>query len=260
MAKESPVKWEQLLQEAVSKPGTINQAYRAFHSYSTGNQLLALWQCHSRGMPVGPISTYSGWQSKARYVKKGEKALTLCMPCSFTKKSTDDNGDEQEDHVNIFVYRNNWFVLSQTEGQDVVVESPPTWDHVKALEARGIEQVDFDHMNGNCQGFAQDRKISVSPIAANPLKTSIHEIAHVILGHTVERMEDGDFTPRNTKEMEAEAVTLIVLDSLDLPGGDDCRGYIQSWYGQQAIGEKEARRIFTASDKILKAGQKGDVK
>lgn len=72
----------------------------------------------------------------------------------------------------------------------------------------------------------------------------------------MKRMEDTEVIPRNVKEMEAEAVTLIVLDSLGLEGAEDCRGYIQSWYGGNAIGEKEARRIFTASDKILKAGQK----
>ncbi len=258
MAREAPVKWEELLQEAVNKPGTINAAYRAFHNYSTGNQLLALWQCASRDLEVGPICTYPGWQSKGRHVLKGEKAITLCMPCSFTKKTVDENGQEEEDHVSIFIYRPNWFVLSQTEGQDVVIESPPDWNHVKALANLGIETVVFDHTNGNCQGFAFEKKIAVSPIAVNPLKTTVHELAHVVLGHTVERMEDGDFTPRNTKEMEAEAVTLIVLDSLGLEGGEDCRGYIQSWYDSNVIGEKESRRIFTASDKILKAGQKGE--
>ena len=32
----------ELLQKAVTEPGTISQAYRQFHSFSLGNQLLAL--------------------------------------------------------------------------------------------------------------------------------------------------------------------------------------------------------------------------
>jgi hypothetical protein len=38
-------KWSALLVEAVNKPGTIMKAYSAFHSYSIGNQILALVQC-----------------------------------------------------------------------------------------------------------------------------------------------------------------------------------------------------------------------
>jgi hypothetical protein len=38
-------KWSALLVEAVSKPGLIMKAYSNFHSYSIGNQLLALVQC-----------------------------------------------------------------------------------------------------------------------------------------------------------------------------------------------------------------------
>ena len=43
-------KWSALLIEAVTKPGLIMKAYRAFHSYSTGNQILALVQCQMRYM------------------------------------------------------------------------------------------------------------------------------------------------------------------------------------------------------------------
>ena len=51
-----------LLHEAVNKPGTIMRAYSAFHSYSLGNQLLALIQCRLRGIKPGPINTFPKWQ------------------------------------------------------------------------------------------------------------------------------------------------------------------------------------------------------
>ena len=69
-----------LLQSAVHEPGTLSQAYRQFHNYSLGNQLLALSQCHDRGIPPGPLNTFPGWKALGRHVRKGEKALTLCMP------------------------------------------------------------------------------------------------------------------------------------------------------------------------------------
>lgn len=33
------------------------------------------------------------------------------------------------------------------------------------------------------------------------------------------------------------------------------RGYMQNWYQGSAVPEKSARRIFSAADKIMKAGQ-----
>ena len=73
-------KWSALLVEAVNKPGMIMEAYSAFHSYSIGNQILALVQCQMRGLEPGPINTFPGWQALGRTVKRGERALILCMP------------------------------------------------------------------------------------------------------------------------------------------------------------------------------------
>jgi hypothetical protein len=58
-------KWVVLLVEAVNKPGLIMEAYSAFHNYSIGNQILALVQCHLRGLQPGPIHTFPKWQTLA---------------------------------------------------------------------------------------------------------------------------------------------------------------------------------------------------
>src|SRR6266516_6645570 len=78
--------WEQLLRDAVQQPGTISEAYSAFHSYSLGNQLLALFQCAARGMRPGPIATFVRWKELGRSVRKGQKALTLCQPRTYVKR------------------------------------------------------------------------------------------------------------------------------------------------------------------------------
>jgi len=49
------VQFRDLLKRAVLEPGTISAAYSAFHHYSLGNQLAALFQCSLRRIPVGPI-------------------------------------------------------------------------------------------------------------------------------------------------------------------------------------------------------------
>jgi len=120
-----------------------------------------------------------------------------------------------------------------------------------------IQREQFEGLDGNTQGYAKrGRKVAVSPIAAQPFKTLFHELAHVCLGHT----GDGDFpdseaTPRDIREVEAEAVALLCCESLGLPGAEFSRGYIQSWGQGQAISERSAQRIFHAADQILRAGR-----
>lgn len=113
--------------------------------------------------------------------------------------------------------------------------------------------------DGNCQGFARGRSIAVSPMAANPLKTTFHELAHVIIGHMAEgELRDDERTPRSYRELEAEATAMLVCAALGLPGIEEARGYIQHWVGMgAAVPESNARRIFKAADAILRAGREG---
>ena len=88
-----------MLDEAVRKPGYIHEAYSRFHNYSLGNQLLALFQCFERRTQPGPLATFPKWKELGRHVKKGEKALTLCMPltCRRNRTVTNEDGTEQEE-------------------------------------------------------------------------------------------------------------------------------------------------------------------
>ena len=76
-------RWSELLHKAVTEPGVISQAFSRFHNYSLGNQLLALQQCQMRHIEPGPIATFPRWKELGRHVRKGEKAITLCMPVTF---------------------------------------------------------------------------------------------------------------------------------------------------------------------------------
>jgi len=252
-------KWSALLIEAVTKPGLIMKAYSAFHSYSVGNQILALVQCQMRGLQPGPINTFPKWKDLGRFVKRGERALTLCMP--ITCKRREDNSDEEHTFTS-FVYKARWFTLSQTDGQELEPITIPEWDAERALAALSIERVPFDHPDGNIQGFAKQRQVAINPLAQLPFKTLFHELGHVILGHTTEAdFADTERTPKNLREVEAEAVALLCCEALNLEGATYCRRYIQNWlcpsigYKGDAIPEKGAQKIFHAADQILKAGR-----
>ena len=260
-----------LLSRALTEPGIVSRAYSAFHGYSLGNQILAMVQCAERGIPPGPIATFMGWKEKGRYVRKGEKAITLCQPVTVKRKanahqsrsadSTAPDDDQHGEAFTRFIYRPHWFVVSQTDGQDVEPPSIPAWDTARALDALGIVEEAFTGTDGNCQGYARQRTIAVSPLAELSDKTRFHELAHVVLGHTAEAeagLSDSEQTPRSLREVEAEAVALVCLEALGLPGAAHCRGYIQHWNarrGAEPIPERSAQRIFKAADQILKAGR-----
>ena len=249
------IAWSALLSDAVNKPGIISSAYTVFHNYSVANQLWAWSQCLSRDIELSPIATYKKWQTLGRQVKKGEKALTLCMPVTINKK--DDAGVKTGDVFQLFTVRANWFTLSQTEGDDFINEvKTPEWNKELALSKLGIIEVAFNNPDGNCQGYATGKNIAVNPVAQLPHKTRFHELAHVALGHTTEMtMSDSERTPRDIREVEAESVAYICCSILGLKGLEESRGYIQHWLSGNQITDKTAQRIFGTAEKILKAGR-----
>jgi hypothetical protein len=62
-----------ILQEALTEPGVVNAAYRAFHNYSMGNQMLAAMQLRAKGLALTPIASFNTWKDKGRLVKKGRR-------------------------------------------------------------------------------------------------------------------------------------------------------------------------------------------
>ena len=134
------IQFRQLLEGAVTKPGTLMRAYSLFWNYSLGNQILALIQANERGIPLGSIASFNRWKELGRHVKRGEKAITLCMPviCKRTVKERGPDGNETESEVAFkrFVFRRNWFMLAQTDGAEYQPPSIPTWDRARALRAR----------------------------------------------------------------------------------------------------------------------------
>lgn len=263
--------WPAILADAVNKPGVISKAYTTFWRYSIGNQLSALFQCILRSIEPGPIHTYLGWRELGRQVKKGEKAIVLTMPVTVKNKRPETVPSESISNVSknaekgtdphartIFIERPHWFVLSQTEGKAHIPPVIPDWDEVLALSTLLIDRVPFRHIDGNCQGYATGFEFAVSPIAFMPHRTSFHEIAHIILGHTtpLDGMSDGgERTPRDIREVEAECVALICCESLGLADTEFSRGYIQHWLNQQPIPDRSVHRIFTVADSILRAGR-----
>ncbi len=259
MTEKQRATWGELLRDAVETPGRMLNAYTAFHNYSFGNALLALEQCLRRRLEPGPLNTYRGWLERKRQVRRGERGITLCMPMPYKAKRDGERAEEESAEAETryaFRFRAYWFVLAQTEGEENYVSPIPGFDIDTALRTLNITRTPFDEINGNIQGFANGREIAVSALAALPHKTTFHEIAHIVLGHTAtERLVDSEHTAAHIREVEAESVALICCETLGLAGAEFCRGYIQHWLKtEKEIPNQSAGRIFAAATSILKAG------
>jgi hypothetical protein len=181
------------------------------------------------------------------------------MPMPFKKAAqTDSVQDETAEPQTSYAFRFRayWFVLAQTEGEDAPIPAIPGFDIDLALCALNITRTPFDELNGNIQGFALGREIAVNPVAGLSHKTTFHEIAHIVLGHTTsEKLVDSEQTARHIREVEAESVALICCETLGLEGAEFCRGYVQHWLKtEKEIPTQSAARILAAATSILKGG------
>ena len=90
------INFNELLKEAIEKPGRLLEAYKAFHNFSLCNRILAMSQCIAKGIEISPLPTFNQWNAKDRHVKRGSRAISLCMPITKTyKKINKETWDTQ---------------------------------------------------------------------------------------------------------------------------------------------------------------------
>jgi hypothetical protein len=80
-------KFAPLLEQALTEPGIVSQAFRRFHRFSVGNQILAAVQLRQKCLPLSPIASFSRWKALGRSVCKGQKALSLWMPITVKRRA-----------------------------------------------------------------------------------------------------------------------------------------------------------------------------
>jgi hypothetical protein len=246
---DGKIDWRALLLQALALPGRLGDTYCRFYQYSYPNQIL-LW---SQGV-TEPCAPFSVWKALGRIaVKGGGRAVLHPRPIKKRDKET----DEEKVVALRFWLKRSTFPYSNTVGPEVEWPELPEWDWQRASAALDIEKVPFELINGNIQGYSFDRKFSVSPVAKFPMKTLLHELGHIMLGHTTDCADGETPCSRGIREFQAEAVAYLLAHELDLCewAPEESRAYIQGWLGGQEVTDRDINAVFTAVNKILIAGR-----
>jgi antirestriction protein ArdC len=244
-----PPSWPALLETALTMPGESGKTYSRFRTLSLGNQALLMMQGVTE-----PVHTFKGWPDLHRHVKKGSKAKAIYVP--MFRKEQKENGDEEK-KLSGFRLVNCMFAVSDTEGDDLPEYEPPTWSKERALGSLAIRQVAYESIDGNSQGYSLGRGFAINPVAAYPFKTTLHECAHIVHGHTTEERLQEYRVHRGLYEFEAEGSAYLIMNELgatDQFDAAESRHYIQTWLKDQQPDEKSIKSVFSTADKIIKAG------
>jgi antirestriction protein ArdC len=242
--------WQDLIEKALTMPGNVGNTYNRFYTYSFLNQLLLLEQ----GV-LEPVATYERWKQLGRQVLRGSKAKTIIRPIVVTKK--DEAGEVEENYLRFKPVR-SLFALSETAGHELPPVEIPAWDLETAKRNLAIHQGRFRSLDGNTQGYSYGREFAINPTAKYPTKTLFHEIGHIVLGHTVIDQQADYVQHRGIKEFQAEATAHLTTNELGIATDEEAsvsRGYLQGWLQDQRPSDIAVRGVFSATDKILRAGR-----
>jgi hypothetical protein len=259
---ETKLNWSQLMEEALTAPGNLGQTYSRFHDYSIINEMLFFMQGLNE-----PVASRSTWRGMGRTLVRGAKASKVIVPVLInepapqSEHSETETSEEKKERVARligFKLVHGVFPLSMTEGKDLPVVPTPGWDLQQALDKYGIKEVPFGSTNGNLQGASRGLEYMINPLAVNATKTRFHEIAHIVLGHTLPHHYEEYQAHRGIQEFQAEAVSYLVMNELhvmDNETANTSRGYIRHWLKDEQPPEQAIRQVFTVADRILRAGR-----
>jgi antirestriction protein ArdC len=252
------VQWRELIETALTLEGSIGNTYNRFYDYSHMNQIMLMWQ----GV-FEPIATYKRWQALGRQVKKGSTAKEIVRP--IMRYLTDEekkklNIDTRDKVTNVVGFKplKCVFKFSDTEGKDLPEVKIPAWNLKPALKELDIKEIPFKQLNGNIQGYSTSNTYAINPVASDPTATTMHELAHIVLGHTSKDNIHEYSEHRGIQEFQAEVTSFLLMNELAMINekkASESRAYIQNWLAGEKPDDKAIRQVFTAVNKILKAGK-----
>lgn len=236
-----------LLNQALTLQGSIGTTYSRFYNYSILNQYFFMTQGITE-----PVANFNTWKKLGRYPKKNSAKFVITPVPLYTEK----DGEKEQSGV-FFKLKKGVFAYSDTFGEELEIPEVTAidWTIERAQEALGINKVAFESLNGNSQGYSHGTSYAINPVAVYPLKTTMHELAHIVLGHT--KNMDEYSHKKGVAEFQAEATAYILMKEMQSENWNESesRAYIQNWLNDEKPSDKDIKAVFTAVNKILNAGK-----
>ena len=247
---------EKLSNEIVIDPERLAEFVKAwqngFHHYSLNNLMLI----YSQKPDATLCASYHAWHERNRYVKSGEKGLAILAPIIIKKRAKDDETDPE--NVSELV---RWFKvvytfdISQTDGEALELAKD---SYIAGTSKLSLSQVSnlFPEYKVNFKGQnttagSTDGETFITLAASDNqlamISTYLHEVGHCKLGHGNGRKD----TPRELKELEAEAVSYIVGEYLGIDNKQSGL-YIGQWRGSQDKLGKAGSQILKTAEQICR--------
>lgn len=255
-----------------------------FPRYSVNNIMLIMMQRPDAQL----CQSFTGWKQMGRYVKKGEKGISILAPAPYKiereQTKLDDKGRpvfdadgepvKEKVEVTIRAFKVvKTFDLSQTDGKELPTIGPSELvgniegypKLLQALQEISPVPVSFELIDGDAKGFyhLEDKKIVVQDgmSEVQTIKTLLHEMAHQKL-HDKDNVPEAKDISRNGKEVEAESVAYVVCQHYGINTSDYSFSYVAGWSEGKETPELKAsldKIRQTASEFIYQIDQKMEV-
>ena len=238
-----------------------------FPRYSVNNSILIMMQRPDASL----CQSFTGWKEMGRYVKKGEKGISILAPAPYKiereqtrlddkgKPVLDADGEPVTEKVEVTIRAFKvvkTFDVSQTDGKELPsigpselvgsIEGYPKL--LQALQEISPVPVTFEQIDGEAKGFyhQEDKRIAIQDgmSEVQTIKTLLHEMAHQKL-HDKDAVAAADHVSRNRKEVEAESVAYVVCQHYGINTSDYSFSYVAGWSEG-----KETPELKSALDKI----------
>ena len=226
-----------------------------FHRYSWSNILLI----NSQRPQATHVAGFHTWHDLGRWVKKGEKGITIFAPVLVkqTKATSARQEPAKTDESRLAGFRAAYvFDVSQTEGKPLPEFAKTTGDpkeygeKLRELVAKRGIAVEYDASIAPALGVSSGGHIRLMPgmPAGEEISVLAHELAHELLHH-------GKETPplqKVMRETQAEAVAFVVCRGIGLETNGAAADYLALYNGDKKTLAESLSVIQEASASILK--------
>lgn len=233
IAEDSLVKLEEALQQGKSEALTqYLKVISKLHKYSLRNLFLIFAQKPDATHVAG----FQTWKSLGRFVKAGEKGITVIVPLSCKSKSREGEAKSNEDDETVIRFKAGYvFDVSQTDGepfQDLAKAKGEPGEFLQKLKTfvagEGIKLNYLPSLDG-ADGASLGGSIILREglTQAEEFSVLVHELSHELL----HRRDTERKTTKKVRELEAEAIAFVVSEAIGLETLSASSDYIQLYQG-----------------------------